>query len=123
MQTLKRTTSLILFSFLYYGTYGKTKALSINPNDSNKTKPYKIIVFYRWGLADFGTSDSLMKCENSLQHKYGFTYKQTGNCMNATHKKIKWRWHNKKCEWRMRRRFGADWWNQYEKELDNCSKG
>lgn len=123
MQSIKRTTSLILFSFFIYGTYGKTKALSINPNDSNKTKHYKLIEFYTWGMPDFGYPSRYEKCEDSLQHQYGFYYWRKAGCVVSGNDVRKWKRHNKRCDKQMSKRFGPNWREQYEKELNECSNG
>lgn len=123
MAIFKYMAPIILLSFFTFSLYGKTAALSTLPNDSNKTKPSKTIVFYSWGMPDFGYPIRYEKCEDSLQHKYGFYYRRKAGCLVSTRQRLNWNRHNNTCERRMRRRFGANWRQQYEKELNDCANG
>ena len=111
----KRLCLMALLLFYHSNLFSRSEFYT-----SDSTKKLKVIVFYVWGKPNIDSSGIYLKCEDSIQNKYGFKYERVGGCIVRNSELIKWNWHNRRAINAMRRRHGKQWYQNYKSELNNC---
>ncbi|MFL5762486.1 MAG: hypothetical protein ACJ77K_01010 [Bacteroidia bacterium] len=99
--------SLVLFA---------SKALA---SDSLQTgRHYHRIYFFTAGLQAY--SPETIDCNDRQASLMSFGYKRKGGCVIGPLKWLRIESHNKRMERKMVKRFGADWYTQYNELRKNC---
>jgi hypothetical protein len=97
---------LIISAFLLVGSYG-----------FGQESKLKTIYYKQWGKMRFNKN---VNCENSLQTKYGFSYKVVAGCIVKSSRVKRWNNYNYRMEQKMNKRHGEEWRKKYITELDVC---
>lgn len=111
------TKSRIFTCILLLGSSFQTFAFS-DTLKTSKTKPYKIVYRYSWGLYSAWGPEN--ECVKDLKIKYGYDTKTKAGCLVSSGQRRRWVRHNKKVEKIMAKRHGENWSEKFELELNNC---
>jgi hypothetical protein len=88
---------------------------------TGKTKRYKIVKYYSWGIHTDPKWIPDNHCIKDLKIKYGYE-SITKGCVFRRGQRRRWIRHNKKTEKIMTKRHGDNWSKKLEFELRNCHK-
>ncbi len=105
--------------FLLLLTCGKIHAGNVDSVTINKT--YKTLHFYMYGTPAYdweeGGGDA---CHAGIQKKFGFDYQTKAGCTLRHLQLVRYERHNDRVENKLVKRFGDNWREQYNKELEQC---